>query len=131
MSKRTEHTFQFTADRIAGAALTEAMYHEDRLEHWKVRAVDALSTVKETIGAKVIEREQTNGTVADVVVDYGDAEAWREYQQASNKIVRHRAEADRFRTDEQVYGTQDPSRIYELDTDDVHHFRLGGQERED
>lgn len=130
MSKRSEHTFQFPASEIEAAASNEAAYHEARLAHWQERADTALSTVKKTIGAKVVERQVTGGAQADVVVDYGDPAAWREYQTSMAAIQRHRDDAERYRSDQRVYGTQG-DRVYELDTDDVHHYRLNGAKRED
>lgn len=130
VSKRSQHTFEFTAPTIAAAAKDEAEWHEGRLLHWQELRDQAVEIVKQTIGAKVIEREQTNGTYVDVVVDYGDPAAWQEYQKASQKIKDHRAAAERYRSDQRVYETQ-ASRTYELDLEDVHHFRLGGEPREE
>lgn len=129
MSERTNHKFEFTAKVIAATAAREAEYHERRHRHWERRRGEALERVKETIGAEVVEHETTGGRQASVVVKYGDPAAWKDYQLAYGKADSHRAEADRYRTDERVYGTQN-DRAYDLDTDDVHHFRLGGQERE-
>jgi heme-degrading monooxygenase HmoA len=131
MSKRSEHTFQFDANDIAVAAKWEAEYHESRIDHWSERAAVALETVKGTIGAKVTEHPVSSGPPqVQIVVDYGDPDAWREYQLAFAKIGTHREAAERYRTDERVYETQGV-RTYELDADDVHHFRLGGQLREE
>lgn len=150
MAKRSEHTFQFSARQIADAAQAEAEYHEGRIEHWQAREAAALEIVKGSIGAKVVEQEMTNGKQVSVVVDYGDPEAWKEYQLAHGKVGTHRSAAERFRTDERLYRTQHPEgtlivgqdaesatyasaggTVYDLDVDDVHHFRLGGQPRED
>jgi hypothetical protein len=130
VSKRSEHLFQFVAADIADAAANEADYHEARLTHWEARKRVALAKVKDTIGAKVEEVSVTGGTDVRVVVDYGDPGAWDEFQLSRQKVNIHRTAAERFRTDERVYRTQ-LQRAYELDTDDVHHFRLGGQPRED
>lgn len=130
MSSRSEHKFEFKASEIATAAAEARMYHEERLKHWQARSDDALATVEGTIGAKVVRRQQTNGDAADVIVDYGDPDAWREYQLAFGKVRTHRQAAERYQTDERVYGTQG-DRPYDLDTDDVHHFHLGGQGREE
>lgn len=129
MSERTDHLFQFKADAIAAAAGNEAQYHEQRVVHWQDRADEALEIVKASVRAKVTETEHTGGKSAAVVVEYGDPEAWREYQTAYSKVQSHTAAADRYRTDERLYGTQG-DHAYKLDSDDVHHFRLGGQERE-
>lgn len=130
MSERNTHKFQFQADVIAAAARTEAEYHTARVDHWQERADKAINIVRDSIGAKVVEHEVTSGSRYSVEVDYGDPAAWREFELASMKVRSHRASAERFRTDEQVYGTQGTT-VFMLDTEDVHHFRLGGQPRED
>lgn len=131
MTERSSHRFEFTAKQIADAAAAEAAYHADRALHWKGREALALARVKETIGAKLIEREMTGGTQAEVVGDYGDPDAWREYQLARSKRITHTEAEERFRTDTRVYASQDQGRLYDLDTDDVHYFRLGGGERDE
>lgn len=131
MTKRNEHTFQFKANDIAYAAKAERKYHEQRLEHWKERRDKALEKVKTTIGAKVTEIEGTGGHKdVQVVVDYGDKESWSEYQTATRKIASHEKAIQDYGVDERVYGSQ-ANRLYDLDTADVAHFRLGGEPRED
>lgn len=128
--KRTEHTFEFPATRISEAAHDEAEYHEQRLKYWQGEYEDAILIVENTISAKVVRRDITGGNTVDVAVDYGDQAAWQQAQRAFRKIATHREAAEQFRTDERVYGTQ-MGRIYELDIADVHHFRLGGNPREE
>lgn len=130
MSERSAHKFEFSARQIAEAAAAEAAYHEDRVEHWRERYETAAARVRKTVSAKVTETEATGGVKhLSVSIDYGDPEAWNEATLAHRKMQEHRTAADRYRTDERVYGTQ-RDRPYDLDTEDVHHFRLGGQERE-
>lgn len=123
MSERSKHTFQFDAHQIANAAQKRAEYHEGRLEHWTQRRDKALERVKETVSAKVIEQDQTNGKLVNVVVEYGDPEAWGDYQLAWSKANSHKQNAERYRSDERVYRSQ-RMRNYELDADDVYHFHL-------
>lgn len=130
MTERAKHTFQFSAGLIAAAAGAEADYHESRLDHWKARADAALVIVKATAKVKIVDVPVTDGTEVDVVVDYGDQEAWREYQRARAKMATHLEAAERFRSDERLYATQG-GRIYDLDGQDVHHYRLNDRERED
>lgn len=130
MSERLNHTFQFSAEAIAEGAHREAEYHEARIEHWRDREARALLIVKETIGAKVEEHEVTSGSRVSVVVDYGDPGAWHEYQLANGKVKTHRELAERYRVDERIYRTQDKAN-YQLDAEDVRHFRLGGEAREE
>lgn len=131
MSERTRHKFTFEAEEIARSARDEADYHRDRLAHWTQRAEQALTRVRETIGAKVVTHAVTGGDeMASIDVDYGDRSAWDEYQLAVVKTRAHRQAADRYETEARIYGTQ-VERTYELDTDDVDHFRLGGQARDE
>lgn len=122
--ERGKHLFHFSARDVSRSAGIEADYHESRVAHWTERRDRALEVVKATISAKVVEHEVTNGTRASVEVDYGDRGAWDEYTLAFGKVDAHRQAAERYRTDEQVYGSQG-ERSYELDAEDVHHFRLG------
>lgn len=128
--KRKEHTFLFSATDICKAARDEAEYHEARIAYWEEEYDKAVAIVEKTAGARVDKRPITGGYQVDVVVDYGDPAAYRRMQQSFSKIQSHREDAEQFRTDERVYGSQD-GRQYELDTEDVHHFRLGGEPRED
>jgi hypothetical protein len=127
---RSEHAFQFKASEIAAAAGAEANYHETRTVYWQLEMDSAYKRVEATIGARIQQQPITGGWRADVVVDYGDPAASRRLNEAGNKVQRHREAAERFRTDERLYGTQ-ADRVYELSTEDVHYFRLGGGPRED
>ena len=129
MSERNNHKFQFVASIIAAAAKEQAEYHEGRVDHWRDRESDALAKVEATMKVKITKHEVTGGTRYGLHAYAGDSEAWTELQLAETKIQSHLAQARRYRTDERVYSTQG-SRVYELDTDDVHHFRLGGEDRE-
>lgn len=130
MSLRNEHKFAFRGQQIADSAKEERDYHAERIGHWQERAEKALAIVKETIGAKVVEQAVTGGQKMSVVVDYGNPEAWREYQLAVHKIEVHRDAKERFSQDAITYGTQ-ATTMFELDRDDVRWFRLGGEPRED
>jgi hypothetical protein len=130
MSERSNHKFQFSADAIAKAAKAEAEYHEARAGYWQERYEKAAEIVKATVSAKVTESLVTGGKQLHVSVDYGDPAAWEAANEAYSKVQSHRTAADRYRTDERVYGTQ-LIRTYELDSDDIHHFRLGGQARDE
>lgn len=130
MGERQKHTFQFSATEIAQTAAREAEYHEARLAHWRGRFESSLLRVRESIGARVVEHEVTGGKTIGIEIDYGDPEAWQTVKLAEAKIEIHRAAAQRYRSDHRVYATQF-DRAYELDTEDVHHFRLGDLERED
>ena len=127
---REKHLFHFTAGKIAVAAHQEAEYHEGRLTYWQGEYDKAVVVVERTIGAKVEKQPITGGYTVAVVVNYGDPAAFRRMQDAFAKIASHRAAAERFRSDYALYGSQD-NRSYELDAEDVHHFRLGGEPREE
>lgn len=130
MSKRDEHTFQFTAERIAAAAAEEGAYHRTRLACWQDELRTATDRVQETASIKIEEQPITGGFRPVVSVDYGDPAAHARMQDAYGKVQSHREAAERFETDATVYGTQQ-GRVYELATDDVHYYRLGGGNRED
>lgn len=123
-----EHTFRFHAGEIAKAAGDEAAYHEARADYWQGEYERAVERVEDTIGAKVNRRPVTGGFEVEVVIDYGDQEAYGRMQQAFRKMNTHREKARLFRTDETLYGTQD--RDYELSNSDVHALRIGAPERD-
>lgn len=127
---RADHTFQFKASQICAAANTEASYHEERLKYWESEYEKSVVRVKETAGIKFEEQEMTGGKRLSVALDFGDDNAYRRLHTSYNKIDWHRAMAEKLRTDAVVYGTQG-DRVYELSTDDVHYYRLGGGSREE
>lgn len=127
---RSDHEFQFAAPAIARAAQAEAEYHEGRASYWEGEFDSSFKRVKETAGVEVKEMNVTGGKRFDVTVDYGDMAAYRRMNEASAKVQTHRDAAEKFRSDEKVYGSQN-GRVYELSADDVHYFRLGGGEREE
>jgi hypothetical protein len=130
MSERDSHKFQFTASQIAFAARREAEYHGERLKHWLDRESAALEKTRGGLSARIVEQQITGGVTYTTVVDFGDPEAWKELQLACQKVQAHRRDMDRFTSDATLYGTQ-ADRVYMLDTDDVYHYRLAGQGRED
>jgi hypothetical protein len=130
MSKRQEHTFQFTAEAIAKAAGEEADYHEARVAYWQGELEAAYATVERTMGARIEKQHVTNGWRPEVTIDYGDPAAYRRMGEAAAKVQTHQQEAERFRTDQRLYATQG-ERVYELATADVHHYRLGGGPRDE
>lgn len=127
---RSDHEFQFAAQDVAKAAKAEAEYHEGRIAYWDAEFEQSFKRVKETASLEVKEMNVTGGKRFDVAVDYGDMTAYRRMNEAANKVQTHRDAAEKYRSDEKVYGSQD-GRMYELSADDVHYFRLGGGEREE
>lgn len=130
MTERSKHLFNFNADKIAAAAKAEGNYHEERLAYWKLELAKAIEQVKETAKLIVKEHEVTGGSRLELIIDYGDRTAYSRMQESHNKIERHRESAERFKSDSSVYGSQN-KRNYDLDADDVHHFRLNGTLREE
>lgn len=130
MSHRAEHRFQFEACEIAEAAAEEAVYHDTRAKYWQEEQDKAVELLRATAKVEFIERHVTGGKEIDVAVDYGDGDLYAQMRRAYSKARTHREAAERFRSDAEVYGTQG-ERIYELDLDDVHHFRLHNGEREE
>lgn len=125
---RQEHRFEFPAAAIAQAAEAEASYHEIRASWWTAEYGMAVEKVRATAFVEIREYEVTGGKRADVVVNYGDPAAYKRMGEAFQKWEEHRLAAERYRTDARLYRTQ-AGRVYELDTDDVHYFRLGGEAR--
>ena len=131
LSERSKHTFQFTAKQISDSAAAEEEYHDRRVSHWAEREQAAYAKVKETASVEITQHEVTGGQQYHAAVRYGDPEAWAELQLASGKVQSHRRAAERFHSDAALYGSQTDGYIYQLDADDVAHFRLAGQTRED
>lgn len=129
MAERAKHLFEFKATDIAKAAREESRYHTERLLFWQKELAEATEIVEKTAKVTVKRQEHTGGWSPVVAVDYGDPAAYQRMQQAAQKIQSHRAAADRFESDGTLYGTQG-DRYYELDAEDVAHFRLNGRERE-
>lgn len=127
---REKHLFQFKAGEIAAAAKAEAEYHRKRAAYWQAEQASALERLKAS--AKIIVKEQhvTGGVRPDVTLDFGDLSAQSRMYEAFNKWHQHRDAADKFEMDAKVYGTQG-ERVYEMETADVHHFRLGGGPHEE
>lgn len=127
---REEHTFQFTAGKISASADREAQYHRKRVAFWDEEYGKAVERVRKTASVEVVESPVTGGMRADVRINYGDPVAYQRLGESYEKIHRHRADAERLETESALYGSQDPSRVYELSASDVHYFRLDGSGRE-
>jgi hypothetical protein len=128
---RDKHTFQFSAGQIAEAAKDEAAYHSDRVSYWKGVLERCIDRVKDTAEIQFEEVDVTGGKRLQVSVKYGDQLAYQKMSLAYGKIDSHRAAAERFETDARVYGSQSADRVYDLDTADVHYYRLGGNPRDE
>lgn len=130
MSERTNHLFQFEAQRIAAAARAEADYHEKRAEFWQTEFKKSVARVKDTASIEIKTFQISNGERADVSVNYGDLSAYRRMQEASEKIHSHRQKAESYRMAAVTYESQGQRR-YDLDGTDVLYYRLGGGPREE
>lgn len=126
---RKEHTFKFPASVIAKAAKDEAAYHKERIKFWKAELTKSIKIVKKTANIKWREYAVTGGMRWEGYINYGDQSAYNRANESNNKIDTHQSMISRFETDARVYGTQGEHE-YELSTDDVHYFRLGGEPRE-
>ena len=122
--KRKEHLFQFTGGEIANAALAEEKYHRERLEWWNGEYEKAVLEAKQST-VEVTEYDVTGGKRATVTVS---SKATERIGECATKRSNHRIAADEFAIESAAYGTQ-LSRVYELDTEDVIHFRLAGGAR--
>lgn len=127
---REKHLFEFPAGDIAEAAKLEAVYHEEREQYWRSEYARSVDVVRGTARVKITEYPVTGGMRADVTVDYGDLSAYNRMTESFSKADNHRLAAERFRIEERLYSTQS-GRVYELDSDDVAHYRLGGEPREE
>jgi hypothetical protein len=130
MSERNKHLFQFAAKQIAEAAGLEAAYHAGRALYWQRQLEDATATVEKTASVSVKRVPHTGGWSPQVVVDYGDVAAYQRMGQAGQKINTHTTARDRFKSDEDLYTTQG-DRVYDLDAEDVAHFRFNGRIRDE
>jgi len=127
MSKRKEHTFQFTAEQIAKGAATEAEYHTMRARWWD----DEYNRAAEEAKAKGVEIRHyavTGGNRAQVVID---ASLQHRIEESASKRSKHQQSADRFRVEAAAYASQPAATAYALDGEDVMYFRLAGGVRED
>ncbi len=129
MSERSKHLFKFTARDIAAAAQEELAYHVKRTNFWNDEYRRAVDFLKHTAKVEFREFAVTGATRVDLVVNYGDPLAFKRMQEAFEKIDSHRRAAEKFRIDAATYGSQEPTRVYELDADDVLYYRLGGGSR--
>jgi hypothetical protein len=127
---RKDHTFKFQADVIAAAAEDEAAYHKERMKFWKNELARSIKIVKKTASIKWHEYQVTGGSRREGFINYGDQAAYSRANEAKSKIESHQQMLSKFETDARVYGTQG-THEYELSTEDVRYFRLGGEPRED
>ena len=125
--QRNSHLFQFSASRIHDAARAEAEYHAGRITFWKDEQEKAIAKAKEA-GVEIREYDVTGGKNVEVVLDPSVS---NRLQQCSNKIRSHQEDADRFQIEADAYGSQQEGKFYEMDPDDVVHFRLAGGPREE
>jgi hypothetical protein len=130
MSNRSKHLFHFSAAEISAAAGKEAEYHESRRDHWQKEMDAALARMKATASIKVEQVQVAGGWRPEITIEYGDPSAYTRLREAGAKANSHRERAERLRTEERLYKTQG-GRVYELDADDVHFYRLNQAPRED
>ena len=123
--RRSTHTFQFTGEQISKAAEAEYVYHDDRADWWEEAYATAIVDAKAK-GVQIREYDVTGGKRADIIIDPSVQGRVTESQM---KRQSHRKRADDFQIEAATYGSQS-DRMYELDGDDVMHFRLAGGERE-
>ena len=127
MSKRKEHTFQFTAEQIAKAAASEAAYHTKRAVWWDGEYNKAAEEAKAK-GVEIRHYAVTGGNRAQVVID---PTLQGRIEESSSKRSKHQQSAERFTVEAAAYGSQPAATAYALDGEDVMYFRLAGGTRED
>lgn len=124
--ERSKHLFVFTARQIANAASARAVYHAARADEWRIEQGRAADAALAAASIKVKSFAVTGGERVELVVDYGDAASEaRRMSEAFEKWQGHQHQADEYRSDAVVYGSQPNDREYELDPDDVYHYGLG------
>jgi hypothetical protein len=127
MSKRSEHTFQFTAGEIAAAAMREAEFHAKRQAWWNAEYQKAATEAKEK-GVEVRAYAVSGGERAEMVIDPA---LQTRINECYGKRLQHQTAADQFRMEAAAYGSQLTTKVYDVDTDDVQHWRLAGGERQE
>jgi len=123
---RTTHRFQFSGRQISDAATREAEQREERVAWWTTEYERAVVEAKEA-GVTVREYDVTGGKRAAIGID---TRLTARVDEAYAKRRAHQEKADQYRIEAASYGTQ-PDRTYELDSDDVMHWRLAGGARDD
>lgn len=126
MAKRKEHLFRFTGKEIADAAVLEAAYRWDRVDHWQVEHEAAIAAAEGAM-ATIQRIPATGGDQVRLGIDMTLADR---INTAEWKRANHRQAADRYLIDAATYGSN-PKANFELDGDDVMYFRLGGGAREE
>jgi len=127
MSKRKEHTFRFTAGKIAEGAASEAKYHDDKAIWWNGEYEKAAAEAQKK-GVEIRHYPVTGGNRAQVVID---GTVQNRLEEAARKRSDHQSKADRYKVEAAAYGSQAADIPYDLDGDDVMYFRLAGGKRED
>jgi len=122
---REKHLFEFTGEKIAEAAKAQADYHAGRLDYWREEYEQAADTIRKTAKIDFREVAVTGGSRFEAVICYGDPGALARLDEACRKIMTHKQAHERFASDARIYATQG-DRCYELETADVHYYRLGG-----
>ena len=122
---RDKHLFQFSGAKISIAAASEAKYRRSRVEFWKAEQEIAIDKLKKC-SVEVSEYPITGGVEARATIN---PELSRRASECASKIRDHQQAAERYEIEAVAYGTQG-DRIYELQSDDVVYFRLGGGTRE-
>lgn len=126
MSLRNKHTFQFSGSQLSKHASFEAEHHAKRAAWWNTEYEKALAHAKE-LGVQVREYDVTGGKRAEVCLDPSVSTRINE---AAQKRMDHQKRAETLALEAEAYDTQ-KDRVFELDSDDVQHFRLVGGPREE
>jgi hypothetical protein len=127
MSKRKEHTFQFTAKQIADGAAAEAKYHDARAAWWNGEYEKACVEAEKS-GVKITHFEVSGGKRAQMTLD---PTLQRRIEESAHKRSDHQQKADRYKIEAASYASQPETLKYDLDNDDVVYFRLAGGLRDD
>lgn len=123
---RKHHLFQFKASEIAKAASAEAEYHEERAEWWDAEFNKAVEKAQ-AAGLRVEKFQVTGGEQARMVID---PTLQDRITTCERKRIQHQRDAETLKIEAATYETQ-LGRTYDLDSEDIQHFRLAGGAREE
>jgi hypothetical protein len=124
MSNRSSHTFQFSGRAISEAARVESDYRLSRAKWWAGEYEAAVGKAQQA-GLRVEKYQITGGTRAQMVID---PTLQARISECESKRSEHQRMGDQLAIEAATYATQ-PDRMYELNSEDVMHWRLAGGER--
>ncbi len=127
MSKRKDHVFRYTAEKIAEAATAEAKYHDERAAWWNGEYEKAAVEAKNK-GVEIRHYAVTGGVRPQVTID---PTLSNRLEECARKRTEHQQKAEKYKIEAATYSAQPNTLQYDLDGEDVQYFRLAGGQREE